>query len=100
MAAENEEEYRDEVQERVETILSRIHRLREPFQKRRHSIMNALLSHLERRTFESQRGYYNPEQESEVEKLKAEVEKLKKEKEQMEQELHWRRQSRGKAWLE
>ena len=70
--AEKEREV-DEVQIRIEEIISGIRNIRRPFRERRRKIVDALLSSLEKRAYERRRNFYNLGEEETQLKLKREI---------------------------
>ena len=70
--AEKEREV-DEVQIRIEEIISGIRNIRRTFRERRRKIVNALLSSLEKRAYERRRSFYNLGEEETQLKLKREI---------------------------
>jgi lipoate-protein ligase A len=73
----------EEVAKRVEEVIARLQKLRQPFRIRRQAIIDGILRGMEARSREHVRAYrYSPPNEEE-EKLKAEVENLKQQLEEM-----------------
>jgi len=72
------EEEEQVLAKRVEEIISRVQRLRQPFRIRRQAIIDGILRGMEARSRERYRAYREEE-----EKLKKEVENLKQQLEEM-----------------